>query len=230
MSNGTDLDTGSRAVASSRPADACNGTGGFCFRDTTREYLEKGSADMGPWIVFGGAGDSMTFFATADTAIAASDDMRTILGGASVLVFVRSPVSVRVHQGPVPPPTKVRFPSLGAYRVEVSLQGQTDPAGLPYTLRVVPQRAGTSRLHSALSATGARARLAIDGGNSGFIAVIPLSIARELTPADFSNWGVWPTDYSVLLVADTLYGMCRLPCENLDSVVLKPGAFVRRKY
>lgn len=150
--------------------------------------------------------------------------------GSLLLSIVEPSARGTLLGGPRDSPVSVRFPRAGAYRLEAAIQGPTDPNGLPYTLRVLPAATRSDSLGDALRPTGARARLTIDGMTSGFVALIPDAVAQTVGPGDYGNWAFWPGDYSILLVRDTLYRICRLPCARVDSVVLKPGMIARRRF
>lgn len=215
--------------ASAGETAVCPGIGGFCFRDTTRKYVDEVPGDMGTWIVFAQSKDSFAFWSAADT-LGASADIRELLSGAELLLSIVKPSAAGSLAGPTDSPLGVRFPASGAYRLQAAVQGPTDPRGLPYSLRVLPVVTGADSFAGALRPTGSRARLIIDGMESGFVALIPNSVAGRIGPTEYSRWAFWAGDYSVLLVRDTLYRMCRMPCDRLDSVVLKPGDVVHRKY
>jgi hypothetical protein len=101
---------------------------------------------------------------------------------------------------------------------------------LPYILRIVPVEFGRGPYASRLKPTGGRARFATSGDTIRWVALIPNSIATELSPDDYEAWGIRPGDHDVLLVSDTLYRVCLLPCKKLDSVVLKPGSHVMKSF
>lgn len=206
----------------------CPGSGGFCFRDTTRGYVDQVMANVGTWIVFGEAGDSLSLWAAVDT-LDASSDTRDLLSMASLDLYVSKPAAGRISSNPVPSPTGVRLASRGSYHVQVSLLGPP-PGRLPYDIRLSNAASGKTGDAGLLAPSGNRARLVIDGEGTGLIAVIPNSVVRGMPAKEYADWGVWHGDYSILLTSDTLYHMCRLPCDKLDPVVLKDGAMLRRRY
>lgn len=81
----------------------------------------------------------------------------------------------------------------------------------------------------ALRATGQRASLSLAIGKQGKrVSVVPVSIAGTIS--DRSRWAVAPGDYTVALVADSLYELCLLPCVKPDTVKLTLQSRVVRKY
>jgi len=81
----------------------------------------------------------------------------------------------------------------------------------------------------AFRATGQRASLSLVIGNQGKrVSMVPVSIAGTIS--DRSSWAVRPRDYTVALVADSLYELCLLPCVKPDTVKLTPQSRVVRKY
>jgi hypothetical protein len=126
-------------------------------------------------------------------------------------------------------PLSIRSPAAGPWTITVVLQDMFD-GGMPYVLRIVRVDVGHDALAARLKPTGQRARFTIVGDTTQFIALIPNSIAVELQPKDYGAWGIAPVDHEVLLVSDTLYRVCALPCKKLDSVVLKAGSHVVKSF
>jgi hypothetical protein len=101
---------------------------------------------------------------------------------------------------------------------------------VPYSVRIVPVEFGHGAFAARLRPTGQRARLVTPADTTGLFALIPNSVAADLAPKDYAMWEIRPGDHQVLLVADTLYRICRLPCTKLDSVVLTPGSYVVKRF
>lgn len=218
-------DANGRGVTQRSP---CDGGDGFCFRDTTRAFANGWEAAVGTWVVFAGSGDSLAFSGWPDTA-AADSTVAFAVGGAIVTLFTED-ASGGTFTRPAPSPVSIRIPVAGSWSLTVGLSGDVDNRGTPYVLRIVPVKLGHTALAARLKPTGQRARLTTVGDSTRFIALIPNSIAAELAPKDYGAWQIRPGDHEVLLVSDTLYRVCKLPCAKLDSIVLKPGAHVVKSF
>lgn len=72
-----------------------------------------------------------------------------------------------------------------------------------------------------LRATGQRATLSVvSASDRDRFAVLPLTVARSVR--NLSPWTVHAGTYNVALVPDSLYQVCKLPCESADTVKLLP--------
>jgi len=110
---------------------------------------------------------------------------------------------------------RARFPASGTYVYTASIESDTNA---PYELRVAPVVSTGASLPMGTSAT-----LTLLGKRRSQIAVAP----RALMPADDSaalrRFAVPPGRYRVLLVRDTLYEACRLPCRQRKTFTLRAG-------
>jgi len=62
---------------------------------------------------------------------------------------------------------------------------------------------------------------------SSDFAIVPFSVRSSRVD---SAWAVPARAYRVALTADTLYKICSLPCLMPDSVSLRPGTKVTKRY
>jgi hypothetical protein len=214
---------GSHQLASNGTPVACAGSGGFCFRDTTTSYVFGWEAYVGWWVVFAGSGDSLVVFASADS-VGADPSTVGILRTATLTPFIES-ASIGMRQVPA-----ARVTQTGTWNLNVGIQVEAHPASVPYLMRIVPVEFGHGVFAARLRPTGQRARLVTPADTTGLFALIPNSVAVDLAPKDYAMWEIRPGDHQVLLVADTLYRICRLPCTKLDSVVLTPGSYVVKRF
>ena len=183
-----------------------------------------GSDDLGlAWIVFASIGDSVSAVVTVDStppldhALVGIALERSVTGGGW---FERLPGT---HE--LAPYVHARFSQSGAYRLDIGISG-TNATTVPYTLAI--RRSGRS---GSLQPTGKRASLQLVGDTAATFALIPNSVSAD-SNGDLTSWGVKPSSpangrYAVLLVADSLYRVCRLPCRVSKMIVLEPGATAR---
>jgi hypothetical protein len=203
---------------------ACRPRGpGVCFVDTTGVVAPDAMGLWARWIVFSAAGDSLEFHSA-------------LAGGGGTFVFVgldwntpSGPTgrteSLKVASMPAPY-LRTRMPQAGSYALTVGLDGvPTHGDSLPYTLRINPVVVSPDT-----RPTGYRARLNIVADSTSWIAVIPASRVAGVRPSDYYAWQVRAGQYSVLLVKDTVYRVCKLPCGTPEAIVLKPGSQVTRIY
>ncbi len=89
-----------------------------------------------------------------------------------------------------------------------------------YTLRV--RREGPEQ-PASLRLTGQRANLTIVSPRpeEDEISLIPVALASRV--GDPTPWIVYAGTFRVLLVPDSLYQVCLLPCTQPDTVALRPG-------
>jgi hypothetical protein len=154
------------------------------------------------WIVFGTAGDSIEVSVPQGAVISTNRGAERDAQHDNVPYF------------------RHRLKTGGIVLLSIFLNDSlTDP--VQYSLRLWRDR--NSR--TALQPTGAGATLVIDSQNtSDRFAVIPLSVAKSVV--DLTDWDVERGTYRVVLVADSLYQVCRLPCVIRDVVKLSPFAAV----
>lgn len=112
---------------------------------------------------------------------------------------------------------RARFPTAGTYVFTASLEagGRT-----PYELRVAPVVA-----RGASQPMGTAATLTLTAPPRSEIAVAPHAMIPDDTAA-LRRFAVPPGRYRVLLVRDTLYEACRLPCREWSRFTLRPGQSV----
>ncbi len=203
----------------------------ICVQDTlwTRTAGVPGSDVSGvTWIVFSSADDTIAFEVVVDsTTMFDPDDpsnvgvalQRSVLGGGWVerepdTHMLKPYVHARIHED-------------GAYRLDIAMSGirisGTTEDSVPYVL-AVRRPVGSP----ALRPTGGRALLQLVGDTAAVFALIPNSVPVAAQRGHENAWGIKPGlakngRYSVLLVADSMYRICRLPCSKVESVVLKPN-------
>jgi hypothetical protein len=179
----------------------------MCLRDTaTTVYsVECCMADerRTAWLVFAANRDSMQFFLEP-----APDAYLTMAppnaGGASAETALGVDASWM----------RARFPKAGAYVFTAGIEADS-PA--PYELRVVP-----IVVTGASQPIGAAATLTLVGARKR-IAVAPRSMMLTTDTAALNRFAVKAGRYRVLLVRDTLYAACALPCVHPTLFALRPG-------
>jgi hypothetical protein len=113
----------------------------------------------------------------------------------------------------------------GVRFVAIALDQQSTDT-VRYTLEVRLVGAEPSAL---MRATGKTATLELQPARIGTrFSVIPLSSASGVR--DRVRWTVPRGVHKVLLVADSLYEVCRMPCAVPDTVKLQPDTRVRARY
>ena len=113
---------------------------------------------------------------------------------------------------------RARFPAAGTYIFTARIESES---AAPYELRIAPVAAtGASR------PIGAAAQLTLSGGKKAAIAIAPLSMMPGGDTAALRRFAVKPGLYRVLLVRDTLYSACALPCAHPTTFTLKRGQAV----
>jgi len=130
----------------------------------------------------------------------------------------------QLQTGVTAPFLRFRFPATGAYILEQDFEGTEAAPGAWFGLRVNPVATA-----AATRPTGARAQLTLLSDTTDTLAVAPASLSGDLA-STYPRWSVPPGTFSVLLVRDTLYAVCKPPCSRVDTIVLKPNTSVTRNY
>ena len=156
------------------------------------------------WLVFAAAHDSLQLFMepASDAYIAMSP--RNAAGA-----------SAETSTGVDASWLRARFPVAGAYVFTASIESDS-PA--PYELRIAPVIAT-----GASQPNGAVAALTLTGSKAEKIVVVPHSMTPAPDADALRKFAVPPGTYRVLLVRDTLYTVCVLPCTRRTAVTLKQG-------
>jgi len=110
---------------------------------------------------------------------------------------------------------RARFPVSGTYVFTTSIETEMEK---PYELRVASVLAT-----GASQPTGYGATLTVAGPRNSWIAIAPRAMMPQGDSATLRRFAVRPGRYRVLLVRDTAYVACRLPCVSRESFTLKPG-------
>jgi hypothetical protein len=113
---------------------------------------------------------------------------------------------------------RARFPTSGTYVFTASIEAKTN---VPYELRIAPVVAT-----SASRLTGTAATLTLPGLGRSQVAVGPRAMIPADDTAGLRRFAVRPGRYRVLLVRDTLYEVCRLPCRHRETFTLRAGKSV----
>ncbi|HEV8446669.1 MAG TPA: hypothetical protein VGQ44_07605 [Gemmatimonadaceae bacterium] len=182
----------------------------LCVTDTatTVRSVECCMADQREtrWLVFAAAGDSMQLFLYPDGSYLDMDPPSAGHYGAEH--------SRGVDASWIRP----RFAHRGAYVFTVGIQSD-DP--IEYDLRVAPVIArGASR------PVGKSATLTITGKPSSKVVIAPASLVALTDTAALRSFAVTAGTYRVLLVRDTSYLGCRLPCSAPRRFSMRPGQAV----
>jgi hypothetical protein len=185
----------------------CAGTV-VCIADTARTRISVDCCipdqRVTNWLIFAVAGDSMQIFSSPGSESYAMLTHATPPGYWREGVWGVDGAWIRFH-----------FPGAGTYVFEESISADDSTA---YELRVIPVVAtGATRI------TGGKARIALEAGKKDRIAIVPAALARTATPAAMANWAVSPGRYAAMLVRDTTYVACRLPCARPTSFTMKAG-------
>jgi hypothetical protein len=158
------------------------------------------------WLVFAAAGDSMQLFLFPDGSYL---DMEPPSAGKFIAEH---------SQGVEATWIRPRFGHSGAYVFTVGIESD-DP--VEYDLRVVPVIArGASR------PIGRSTTLTITGKPSSKVAIAPVSMAASLDSAALRAFAVPAGRYRILLVRDTAYFGCKLPCSAPRRFSIRPGTAV----
>ena len=193
------------------PTPECRPTGiALCVTDTatTVRSVECCMADQREtrWLVFAAAGDSMQLFLYPDGSYLDMDPP-------SAEQYVAE------HSGGADASwIRPRFPHAGAYVFTAGI-GSDDP--VEYDLRVAPVIArGASR------PIGKSATLTITGRPSSKVVIAPASMVGSSDSSALRPFAVTAGTYRVLLVRDTAYVGCRLPCSTPRRFTMRPGTAV----
>lgn len=158
------------------------------------------------WLVFAATGDSMQLFLYPDGSYL---DMEPRSAGRFAAEHARGADATWIRP---------RFDHSGAYVFTVGIESD-DP--VEYDLRVVPVIArGASR------PTGKSATLTITGRPSSRVAIAPASMIAPGDASAFRGFTVPAGTYRVLLVRDTAYFACTLPCSAPRRFSIRPGTAV----
>jgi len=158
------------------------------------------------WLVFAAAGDSMQLFLYPDGSYL---DMEPPSAGRFMAEHSHGADATWIRP---------RFGHSGTYVFTVGIESD-DP--VEYDLRVVPVIArGASR------PTGRSATLTINGKPSSKVVIAPASMAASLDSSALRAFAVSAGSYRVLLVRDTAYYGCRLPCSTRRRLSIRPGTAV----
>lgn len=191
-------------------APDCLPTGiALCIEDTAQIRVRTGSMAVTRetnWLVFAAAGDSMQLFVAHPSGYIS-------MSPPSAAGF-RSEISETVDASWIRP----RFPNSGTYVVNTSIVADSS---VVYELRVVPVVA-----RAASRPIGVAASLLLAGDSSARIVVAPSSMVASIPAPRLEHFAVPPGKYRVLLVRDTTYVTCRLPCADRGTFVLHAGQHV----
>ncbi len=158
------------------------------------------------WVVFAAADDSMQLFLFPDGSYL---DMEPPSAGKFIAEHSHGADATWIRP---------RFGHSGAYVFTVGIESD-DP--VEYDLRVVPVIArGASR------PTGKSATLTITGKPSSKVMIAPVSMAASLDSAALRAFAVPAGSYRVLLLRDTAYFGCKLPCSAPRRFSIRPGTAV----
>lgn len=186
------------------PAPDCLPTGiALCIADTARTlytYPSINDEHQTEWLVFAAAQDSMQLFV-----------MHPSFSHISMSPFSAAGFGAE-HSTNDASWIRPRFPRAGAYVLTAGIESDSSAA---YQLRVVPVIAT-----GASQPTGASATLTLSGDSSARIAVAPAAMASRRSAPEIETFGVRPGTYKVLLVRDTDYVECRLPCADRKHFLL----------
>ena len=192
------------------PPPDCLPTGiAFCIADTARTlytYPSINDEHETEWLVFAAAQDSMQLFV-----------MHPSFSHISMSPFSAAGFGAE-HSTNDASWIRPRFPRAGAYVLTAGIDSDSSAA---YQLRVVPVIAtGASR------PIGASATLTLSGDPSARIAVAPAALASRRSAPEIETFGVRAGTYRVLLVRDTDYVECRLPCADRKHFFMHAGQHV----
>jgi hypothetical protein len=109
---------------------------------------------------------------------------------------------------------RARFGHAGTYIFSARISAD-DP--IPYELRVAPVIATGASWPIGQSAT-----LTIHADTS--VAIVPAAMAAGLNAdSTWARFAVWPREYRALLVRDTMYVACKLPCTQPQRFTMRPA-------
>jgi hypothetical protein len=192
------------------PAPPCRAQGvAICLTDTARR-VRSGVVDDGgfpdqrvtEWIVFAADHDSLQVFVVPE------DDSYLWMSPESAEGF-RAEHAVNDASW-----IRARLPRAGAYVFRAEITSDT---AIRYELRVAPVIAT-----GASWPTGGAATLTVAGADS--TAIVPAAMAQGIDADSAWRWfAVPPGTYRVLLVRDSVYVTCPLPCRTPRRIVMRPS-------
>jgi hypothetical protein len=187
-------------------ADGCEPTPTvICYLDTARVRLTGDNPEQYPdrdWVWFASAGDSIEISGPA---------------GASVATVIGQERDSLNHTAPY---FRHRVARSGVLEVSLTLfQADGDT---PYPFRISRSESASN---PSLRPTGQTATLSVVSRHEADeFSLVPLSVVA--TVRDRSQWRIVARPYKVVLVSDSLYELCRLPCASPQIVKLTPFASV----
>ena len=195
------------------PAPECLPNGfALCVKDTARTIrtdsgvVEGGFNDerVTEWLIFAAERDSLQVF---------------IAGPAESYLWMSPPSAagfVAEHAINDASWIRARFAHTGTYVFSARI---TSEDAIAYELRVAPVLT-----IGASHPTGQSATVTIVGESSARVAIAPAAMARAI-PSDsaWQRFAVRPGEYRVLLVRDSSYVVCRLPCRDTRQLSLFPS-------
>jgi hypothetical protein len=177
----------------------------LCVRDTATAIYSVACciADQRQtdWIVFAAARDSMQLFLEASRDAYLTMDPPNAAGASAE-------TSLRVDASWL----RARFPTAGTYVFTAKIESDS---AAPYELRLA-----SVITTGASQPTGAAATLHVTGAKDARIAIAPRSLMPDTTLSALRRFAVKPGTYRVLLVRDTTYIACPLPCTRRLSFTL----------
>lgn len=192
------------------PAPECLPTGiALCIADTAQTPVPGETMPdtrETAWLVFAAANDSMQLFVARPSAYITMTPLSAAGFGAET--------SGSVDASWIRP----RFLRSGTYVFTASIEADSS---VGYELRVVPVVArGASR------PIGVSATLQLAGDSAARVVVAPASMVASIPAPRLERFAVRPGTYRVLLVRDTTYATCRLPCADRGTFVMHAGQHV----
>lgn len=228
------------AAKSSHAPECVLKQSGFCFVDTAfTKGVDPSELALADWLVFASANDTLEFFANPPPGTNPKKAGIYLSGmkvganhnGWEAFYQPDADAEARWLAGS-PSYLRIARPSTGAYVIRGSLSGD-EWKTLAFNVRINPVRTAP-----AFRPSGTRARLVIlgeepeprTGEETMRIAVVPLSVGLDLTHDDLLPWIVTPGNYAVLLPPDSTFRICKLPCRQPETIVLRANTMVSRSY
>jgi hypothetical protein len=112
-----------------------------------------------------------------------------------------------------------RLPTAGSYEVSITVNGEGD---YEYFLLDIDRVPGSSTLGASLAPSGQVAFVETGADTTNWYALIPDAVFPGVSPIDYPEWGVRPGLHRILMTKDSVYHVCRLPCEQLTPITLQP--------
>ena len=182
----------------------------LCLQDTaTVAFSECCAPDerLTNWLVFAAAQDSMQLF------LEPSPDAYL-----SMLPPSAAGAVAETSRGVDASWMRARFPAAGTYVFTAGIEADT---ATRYELRIASVIA-----NRASDPIGATATLTLTGPHKAKIAIAPQSMMPARDTMALRRFAVGPGTYRVLLVRDTVYAACRLPCAHHTVFALGAGQSV----